>query len=144
MEQESETLQDENDGLQESVRMLLTQRDERLAAAERAAERMDGYVKLPVDKDGVSIREDDWMLSLSGKPEQVRGVSREGYYVLRGASWLWMRANRHHHAPNPASVLREFADKLCDLCATEYDCDETRAELLGQYAAKLDALCGRE
>lgn len=39
------------------------------------------------------------------------------------------------------SVLREFAGKLCDLCATEYSCDETRAELLGQYAVKLDALC---
>lgn len=40
-------------------------------------------------------------------------------------------------APTIESLLREYTEKLCDLCATEYACDTTREELMRQYADKL-------
>lgn len=120
LEQESETLQDENDGLQESVRRLLTQRDERLAAAERAAAECKTISTAYVD---VKLRI-DW--------ERMACEFEQFASVVRG-----MAGGAESTPPTPASIMREYTEKLCGLCSNEYDSNEARDELLRQYAEKL-------
>lgn len=125
LEQESETLQDENDGLQESVRRLMTQRDERLAAAERAAAECKTISTTYVD---VKLRI-DW--------ERMACEFEQFADVVRG-----MAGGAESTPPTPDAILREFADKLCELCRIEYDSDETREELRRQYTKKLARCLG--
>ena len=106
---------------------------------EMAAER-DGWVRLPVDADGVPIHVGD-VLDGYGKTIEVVELryGRSGWVLISrdGNGYADCAAFSHHHAPTVEDVLREFVDALdIDRCD---DPDATIAE----FAAKL-ALRGDE
>lgn len=134
-------LEDENERLFAEVQRL-TQEREQTKASDEQYDRDANWMKLPVDADGMTIHENDLMMGCDGI-ELVTGVTHNGYFTLRGESWVWLSAADHHHAPPTIeSILREYTEHLCELCTTEYACDTTREELMRQYADKLRALGG--
>ena len=105
----------------------------------------DGWIRLPVDADGVPIRVGDVMdeqLPFGGYAapapvdtmELSRGAGGYGWMVRldsESGAFINPKLLRHHHAPTVEDVLREFVDALdIDRCD---DPDATIAE----YAAKL-------
>ena len=117
---------------------------------EMAAER-DGWVRLPVDADGVPIHVGDVMdeqLPFGGYAAPAPIDTME---LSRGASgYCWMvkldaenralvspKLLRHHHAPTVEDVLREFASDIADvLGGDDFRLDDSD-ELFAEYAAKL-------
>lgn len=99
-----------------------------------------GWVKLPVDADGVPIHVGDVMEWCDPDGEvtvtcEVDAVGVECFFAWDGANGRYAQkcANvyRHHHPPTVEDVLRAMLDALdVDVCA---DPDATIAE----YAAKL-------
>ena len=80
---------------------------------EMAAER-DGWVRLPVDADGVPIHVGD-VLDGYGKTIEVVEMryGRSGWVLISrdGNGYADCAAFTHHHAPTVEDVLREFADE---------------------------------
>ena len=111
----------------------------------------DGWVRLPVDADGVPIHVGDVMdeqLPFGGYAAPAPVDTME---LSRGASgYCWMvkldaenralvspKLLRHHHAPTVEDVLREFASDIADvLGGDDFRLDDSD-ELFAEYAAKL-------
>ena len=117
---------------------------------EMAAER-DGWVRLPVDADGVPIHVGDVMdeqLPFGGyaapAPVDTMELSRgAGGYVWmvrldsESGAFINPKLLRHHHAPTVEDVLREFASDIADvLGGDDFRLDDSD-ELFAEYAAKL-------
>ena len=111
-----------------------------------------GYIKLPVDADGVPIHIGDELCGY-GRPNGgvfckavnermvLVGEKDDGYKM-----WLlWDGSECHHyHAPTVEDVLREFAEKMVEntamYVAESWDADErdeADAAAIAEYAAKL-------
>ena len=96
---------------------------------ERMAEH--GWVRLPVDADGVPIRVGDVMEVSNGRRDEVRFLTlNENGWAFNEKGWVpnWS----HHHKPTVEDVLTEFGIDW----EHESDCED-RAALLKEYAAKL-------
>lgn len=77
-----------------------------------------GWVKLPVDADGVPIHVGDVMeWPTTGETFEVVGIGDGTVFYVDGgcdecADWTGASTKRHHHAPTVEDVLREFAEGL--------------------------------
>ena len=109
-----------------------------------------GWIRLPVDADGVPIRVGDVLNPPAGcddyTPLQVVRLTYDGYeneWFFDGeaggfcgmvgkhmdvAGWT------HHHAPTVEDVLLEFADRVCN-SGHQWGLDA--ADTIAEYAAKL-------
>ena len=99
----------------------------------------NGWVKLPVDADGVPIRVGDVMENVVNPSihRRVAGVGAECFYAWEDGFGRYSQFDapnyRHHHEPTVEDVLREF---LCVFMGKrEFDGDA--AEAISEYAAKL-------
>lgn len=113
---------------------------------EMAAER-DGWVRLPVDADGVPIHVGDVMdeqLPFGGYAapapvdtmELSRGAGGYGWMVRldsESGAFINPKLLRHHHAPTVEDVLREFAAKLIE----RGELTNGGAQTIAEYAARL-------
>lgn len=97
-----------------------------------------GWIRLPVDADGVPIHVGDVMEWCDPDGEvtvtcEVDAVGVECFFAWDGANCRYAQkcANvyRHHHEPTVEDVLREFADEVRRCCDT--------ADTIAEYAAKL-------
>ena len=105
-----------------------------------------GWVRLPVDADGVPIRVGDVMdeqLLFGGYAapapvdtmELSRGAGGYGWMVRldsESGAFINPKLLRHHHAPTVEDVLREFALKVAG-----EECMTMRTGVVEEYAAKL-------
>lgn len=112
---------------------------ERLAVLDNERGNMhDGWVKLPVDADGVPIHIGDKVYHKSfprGKHRVVCGIGENSFYYQSGAGFNWFfHADEvsHHHAPTVEDVLTEFGIDW----EHEDNCED-RAALLKEYAKRL-------
>ena len=109
-----------------------------------------GYIKLPVDADGVSIRVGDVMeWPTTGETFEVVGISANTLFYIEhdfddSAQWTAAYDKRHHHEPTVEDVLREFAEKMNEnmgmYTGEAIDADEWRdadRQTIAEYAAKL-------
>lgn len=97
------------------------------------ANESDGWVRLPVDADGVPIRVGDEVERENEATETVRFISYNGAWLVNERGWF-PHMLRHHRAPTVEDVLREF---LHDACAT-LDCESLLTdEEIERYAARL-------
>lgn len=96
-----------------------------------------GWVKLPVDADGVPIRVGDVMEWPDCSTAEVVGIGNNTFfYVEKGddaAEWSCANDKIHHHEPTVEDVLEEFSCVL--MGKREFDGDVTKA--IAEYAAKL-------
>lgn len=98
---------------------------------ERMAEH--GWIRLPVDAEGVPVRVGDEMESLTGK------LFTAEFLTVNKVEWLinvegWHPRFCHHHCPPTVEdVLREFALRI-DAGA---DIDVTGAEVIAEFAPRL-------
>ena len=100
-----------------------------------------GWVRLPKDADGVTIRIGDELDSLEAlHPDVPARFKVQDMFYYGNGKWH-LRAYpatykpekcRHHHAPTVEDVLREFALK-----AAGRECMTMRNDLVDEYAAKL-------
>ena len=101
--------------------------DENMSAA--------GWVRLPLDADGVPIHVGDVMENIVCPPvhREVTGVGVECFYGWDEGNGRYSQFDvacyRHHHAPTVEDVLREFADEVQRCCDTE--------DTIAEYAEKL-------
>ena len=106
--------------------------DEKIEAIRRDVE--EGWVRLPVDADGVRWYFGDVLLD-DGIPCEVVGIgpNRLYYYVDVTDTVEWTQADgrRHYHAPTVEDVLREFTHAILNQKA------EYREQNIAEYAAKL-------
>lgn len=108
---------------------------EKLAA--QVDESEDGWVRLPVDADGVPIRVGDVMENVIHPPthREVTGVGVECFYAWEDGCGRYSQfdANcyRHYHAPTVEDVLREFAREID---ADAYGITDAK---VAEFAAKL-------
>ena len=95
-----------------------------------------GWIRGPLDADGIMWHEGDMSDSVWGEIELiVRDV--DGHWYIKGhdttAQWVRADSMRHHHEPTVEDVLREFAleiDPSADIAVTG-------AETIKKFAAKL-------
>lgn len=98
-----------------------------------------GWVRLPLDADGVPIHVGDVMENIVCPPvhREVTGVGVECFYGWDEGNGRYSQfgANcyRHHHAPTVEDVLREFWSDV-DLAVA--DCGDP-SSIIAEYAAKL-------
>lgn len=112
----------------------------------------DGWVRLPLDADGVPIRVGDEVvdeldeLDESTAPRKVTGLylANDGWWVYIGGIGRRPDRYRHHHAPTVEDVLREFADEMNQnlgmYTGEAIDANEWRDadnKTIAEYAAKL-------
>ena len=99
-----------------------------------------GWVRLPLDAEGVPIHVGDVMENIVCPPvhREVTGVGVECFYGWDEGNGRYSQfgANcyRHHHAPTVEDVLREFADRVCN-SGHQWGLDA--ADTIAEYAAKL-------
>lgn len=104
-----------------------------------------GWVRLPVDADGVPIHVGDVMELAGGDVEKVESLHNygsEGWSATttHNATVIpW--STRHHHAPTVEDVLREFY--VLAVRGKEAHAEDVDADVLTEYAAKL-RLAGEE
>ena len=99
-----------------------------------------GWVRLPVDADGVPIRIGERVQRIGNDPSTVSHMSLadDGWRVYvkydgeLGTGSGKPKYIRHYHAPTVEDVLDEFFGK-----ANLPDGTQTRAEIIAEYAAKL-------
>ena len=97
----------------------------------------DGWIRLPLDADGVPIRVGDEVvdeLDESTAPRKVTSIhlANDGWWVYIGGVGRRPDRYSHHHDPTVEDVLTKFGIDW------EYESDcEDRAALLAEYAAKL-------
>ena len=96
----------------------------------------DGWIKLPVDADGVPIRIGDKVVDPDGCTFDVGFI-----YLNSSDTWTvgddcaqWSASKYHHHKPKPTTedVLRELLDMWC----SESD-NRNASELVSEYAKRL-------
>ena len=94
-----------------------------------------GWVRLPVDADGVPIRVGDVMEWPDCYTAEVVGIGDDRFfYVDDCLMYAWTNDKIHHHAPTVEDLLAEFANRVCNSGHQwGLDADTTIAE----YAAKL-------
>ena len=96
-----------------------------------------GWVRLPVDAEGVPIHVGDVMEWPDCSTAEVVGIGDGTFFYVEedeyAAEWTAASDKIHHHAPTVEDVLREFAAKLCIRDGFPTATEETFAE----YAAKL-------
>ena len=90
-----------------------------------------GWVRLPLDADGVPIRIGDMMETPRGGVFTVTGIMCElGKWTVNG----WIPASLRRHEPTVEDVLAEFANKVCN-SGHQWGLDA--ADTIAEYAAKL-------
>ena len=91
-----------------------------------------GWIRLPLDADGVPIRVGD-RLDGYGKTIEVVELrhGRSGWVLISrdGNAYADTFAFTHHHAPTVEDVLREFADEVQRCCDTQ--------DTIAEYAKRL-------
>ena len=127
---------------------------ERVAVLDNQSGNMhDGWVRLPLDADGVPIRVGDEVvdeLDESTAPRKVTSIhlADDDWWVYIGGIGRHPSRYRHHHAPTVEDVLREMHAELDEVTALyvgeaidsdERDRDEAR--IFAEYAKRL-ALAG--
>lgn len=124
---------------------------ELMAGNEVIAESLEeaGWVKLPVDADGVPIHIGDEMVlqhEAAEKPYTVQSLTWDGedWYFTCNEGFFNACGWEHYHAPTVEDVLREFADEMNQnlgmYSGEAIDADEWRdadAKTIAEYAAKL-------
>ena len=103
-----------------------------LAAQHEDAMAEHGWVRLPVDADGVPIHVGDLMEVSNGRRDEVRFLTlNEDGWAFNEKGWVpnWS----HHHAPTVEDVLREFALACEDAGNAGPEVERIAAE----FAAKL-------
>lgn len=94
-----------------------------------------GWVRGPLDADGVMWHEGDMSDSVWGEIELImRDIDGHWYIMGHDTSAPWVRADskRHYHEPTVEDVLREFV--------TEFNRDDTELcdeEIIERFSAKL-------
>ena len=103
-----------------------------------------GWVRLPVDSDGVPIHVGDVMEWPYGNGEfRVNGIGGNTLFYIDKDSgeceWTDAEDKHHHHATSAELVLAEFADKVVfKLAANGWNADEIiDSDMFAEYAAKL-------
>ena len=107
-----------------------------------------GYIKLPVDADGVPIHLGDVMDGTCPSGKHVSGTVSaigNGVFWLSNVQFSLKPDYMHHHnEPTVEDVLREFAEKMNEnigmYVGEAIDADEWRdadAKTIAEYAAKL-------
>ena len=108
-----------------------------------------GWVRLPVDADGVPIHVGDVMEFTYDPPQdqplfEVSGFGADGtlFYAARSEVAPRKVTNatvvRHHHAPTVEDVLREFADEVWNRCCEGATASDSGIDgLVAEYAARL-------
>lgn len=90
----------------------------------------DGWVRLPLDADGVPWHIGD--RTESGQMVEAMGLNKHGWCFTGTVNEIDPSIHRHHHAPTVEDVLTKFGIDW------EYEDNcEDRAALLKEYAAKL-------
>ena len=90
-----------------------------------------GWVRLPVDVDGVLILDGDKMVTSHGDVFIVTHIMLEnGTWTVHG----WNPSRLHHYRSTVENVLMEFADKVCN-SGHQWGLDA--ADTIAEYAAKL-------
>ena len=100
--------------------------------ASRLDESEDGWVRLPVDADGVPIRVGDVLTH--GTVGCIR-LTTKGWEIVvgyNGGSGVFNPSAMNHRAPTVEDVLREFGDWYAH---TKGGCDEDG--IIAEYAARL-------
>ena len=93
----------------------------------------DGWVRLPVDADGVPWRLGDELMMEGEACEVVGFGGKTVFYAFGdGVEWTIAHNNRHYHAPTVEDMLREFANRWWTLPR-----EESADELLADYAKRL-------
>jgi len=99
-----------------------------------------GWVRLPVDADGVPIHIGDVMEWCdSGDTLTVEGIGKDIVFYIEneGAEWTAAR-NKRHHEPTVEDVLREFAERYLDYEGVPSAGRRGIGEaLMDEYAARL-------
>jgi hypothetical protein len=124
---------------------------ERVAALDNQADSMhDGWVRLPLDRDGEPIRIGDVMENIvcPSVHREVTGVGVECFYGWDDGNGRYSQFDvncyRHHRAPTVEDVLREMHAELDEVTALyvgeaidsdERDRDEAR--IFAEYAKRL-------
>ena len=94
-----------------------------------------GWVRLPLDADGVPIRIGDVMEWPDCSTAEVVGIGDGTFFYVEdgedAADWSCASDKIHHHAPTVEDVLREFAKRWDD--PAHY----AKGELVEAFAAKL-------
>lgn len=98
-----------------------------------------GWVRGPLDADGVMWREGDMSDSVWGEIELiVRDV--DGHWYIKGhdtsAPWVRADSKRHHHKPTVEGVLKEMCDALND-ARMPLGSGMISEEIIAEYATKL-------
>ena len=105
-----------------------------------------GWVKLPLDADGVPIHVGDVMEWCDPDGEvtvtcEVDAVGVECFFAWDGANGRYAQkcANdyRHHRPPTVEDILKEFASDIADVLGGDDFRLEDNDELFAEYAAKL-------
>ena len=100
-----------------------------------------GWVRLPVDADGVPIHVGDVMENIVCPPvhREEMGVGVECFYGWDDGNGRYSQFDvncyRHHHEPTVEDMLREFAEKITD--SQVPGVHPTYEEAIAEYAAKL-------
>ena len=94
-----------------------------------------GWVKLPVDADGVPIRVGDVMDGNRGTVTCIRDAGH-GWEIVTDHMYSYNPADLHHHKLTVEDVLDEFASAY-DRIGGEDDEQQKYINLIAEYATKL-------
>ena len=96
-----------------------------------------GWVRLPVDADGVPIHVGDWITGKWDAKAKVVAITSEDVYWWEPDGCHWCHSNEvaHHHAPTVEDVLEQFLTAYDD--ADEGQLGITTRDVIAKYAAKL-------
>ena len=119
-----------------------------LAAQHEDAMAGHGWVRLPLDADGVPIHVGDVMEWPDCSTAEVVGIGNDTFFYVEdgedAADWSCASDKIHHHTPTVEDVLREFAEKMNEnlgmYTGEAIDADEWRdadADTIAEFAAKL-------
>lgn len=95
-----------------------------------------GWMRLPVDADGVPIHVGDVMDFLGGMTVSAIGKDDVYFFADNYSDGVYTEAGfhlRHHHAPTVEDVLDEFANAVLGCDNTE----ESVQRVIAEYAARL-------
>jgi len=92
-----------------------------------------GWVRLPVDADGVPIHVGDWITGRWDAKAKVVAVTSDDVYWWEpdGCHWCHAFEVRHYHAPTVEDVLREFGKAWVEWV------DGSPHDPIAEYAKKL-------
>lgn len=102
-----------------------------------------GWVRLPVDADGVPINVGDWITGKWDAKAKVVAVTPDDVYWWEpdGCHWCHASEVRHHRKPTVADVLREFTRDWCDSSCTgdmtNAERDAAQANVIAEYANRI-------